>query len=381
MLKDATTINRVDKNFGILRLYCGSSGQKGYYNLQEVGLAKALAKRGYSVFIFLLNSELKKRNEEIVSENIRIVHVPAKNIVNHGFFKCSVLLDYEINILQLQSDNQIYAPHVMKFCKKHKINFYNYIGTVFSDSKNYLKRILMNSFSRRNIGYFSEHSTFVKTPHVKDQLKTMGVRNIEVLPVGLDFNVIPQVLESKNALRKMLGLPIKKKILAFVGRLEEYKQPLDILKLMHKLDDRYFLLLIGKGSLKEILFSKIREYKLEGRVKYLEAVPNQEMHSYYKAIDCLINMNQHEIFGMSILEAMYQECPVVARHAPGPNFIIDNGVTGFLCDDLKTMIKSLEKLDENMGIQSKERIINIFNWDSTCEKILKSLTINENVKI
>lgn len=360
------------KNFAIVRLYCGGSGGDGFYNMQELGLAKALVAYQYHVYIFLPSVKKQSVRKESIGENITIVYVPFKCIGDHGFFDCNILIDYKIDIVHLLSDNQIFAPHVMKFCKGSGIKCYNYVGTVFSDSHNFLKRFVMNILAKRNINYLKKSLIFAKTPALQRQLDEQGVKAI-LAPVGLDFNIIPKVTESKEVLRGKLGLPLDKKILIFVGRLEEYKQPFDAVELLYWLPDQYLLLLIGKGNLKDELFNKIKTYRLENRVKYIETVPNKEIHCYYKLADCFVNFNQQEIFGMSILEAMYQGCPVVARHAPGPDFIIDKGVTGFLCDDLKTMMHALENLDENMGIKSKERIINMFNWDYTCEKILRVL--------
>ena len=44
-------------NLAMVRLYCGESGQIGYYNMQELGFAKAIVKNGMKVFIILLNNE------------------------------------------------------------------------------------------------------------------------------------------------------------------------------------------------------------------------------------------------------------------------------------------------------------------------------------
>lgn len=49
---------------------------------------------------------------------------------------------------------------------------------------------------------------------------------------------------------------------------------------------------------------------------------------------------------MSILEAMYQECMVVAINAPSPNFIIDNNKNRIIMkdNDINTWIKIIEKI-------------------------------------
>lgn len=75
------------------------------------------------------------------------------------------------------------------------------------------------------------------------------------------------------------------------------------------------MIIIGKGSLKGTMFSKIEEYDVKAKIRYIEAVPNNEIHEYYKLSDFFVNFNDKEIFGMSILEAMYQECVVIAKDA------------------------------------------------------------------
>ena len=48
----------------MVRLYCGDSGKKGFYNMQEVGLAKAFVKRGIEIYIVLLSNKIKQIIEE-----------------------------------------------------------------------------------------------------------------------------------------------------------------------------------------------------------------------------------------------------------------------------------------------------------------------------
>ena len=96
-----------------------------------------------------------------------------------------------------------------------------------------------------------------------------------------------------------------------------------------------------------------------------------QMYQYYAACDYFVNFNSHEIFGMSILEAMYQGCVVLARRAPGPEQIIEDGVSGFLCDSDKDMDKillaDLQLLD--MGEKARQRIKEYFTWDINAERI------------
>lgn len=364
-------------NLAIVRLYCGKSGQKDFYNLQELGLAKALVNYGIKVYIIMLDDKIREKKEEFISQDITIVYVPSKKIANHGLFNCKILLEYDIDIVHLQSDNQIFAPHVMKFCKSYGIECYNYVGTLYSDSSNIIKRKLMNLVSIRNAKYFKLFTTFVKTPDVQKQLE---IKNIEakVVPVGLDIDIIPNINESKEELRVRLGFPVEKKILIFVGRLENYKKPFDAIEFIKSLNDEYILIIIGKGSLKDAIFAKIKEYNIEEKIRYFEAVPNKEIHEYYKLSDFFVNFNDKEIFGMSILEAMYQECVVIAKEAPGPSFIIENGVSGFIVNNSEDMANLVSYLPSEIGRNAHNRIISKFNWNVAAADIYNIRKVKES---
>ena len=56
--------------FGIAELYCGASGKTGYYNSQEIGLARAMKKLGYRCYIFYPAPDAAAVTEEDVEEHI-----------------------------------------------------------------------------------------------------------------------------------------------------------------------------------------------------------------------------------------------------------------------------------------------------------------------
>ena len=355
----------------ILQLYCGQSGKKGFYNNQLLGLAKAYAKGGHEVFVVFPDTTIADIQTELYEERIEMLRVPAKAFGVHSFYHLEFLLEYQIDLVHLNSDNQAYAPKVIKFCKKNHIYQYNYVGTLYSDSGNKIKQILMNFFSKRNIHHYKKSNTFVKTEYVLKQLKAQGVENAKVVPVGLDVDIIPEIVDSKETCREQLGLPKDKKILLFVGRMAEYKKPLDALDVLKKMSEEYVLLVIGNGELQSAFLERVKSTGLESKVIYIESVPNVEIHKYYKAADCFVNFNTQEIFGMSILEAFYQECPVVARCAPGPNTIIKDTETGFLCENLEQMCERIAMINSDMGKKGKRRVEQYFSWASASNAFLE----------
>lgn len=370
---------------GIIRLYAGASGKIGYYNIQELGLAKALAKKGiYTDIFFLVN---KNENKEVIvkeiNEMVRVIYMPAKKLFNHGLISPKFILDYNIDIVHLLSDNQLMVPSFIGFCNKHNIPMYNYVGTISSDTNNKIKKFIMDSLAKRNIKCFNKSRVVVKTPTVKRELEKAGVKDIKIIPVGLDLDIIPQVKSDKVKIRKELNIPIDKKVLIFVGRLEEYKNPIksiELLKRVREIDNDYLLIMIGQGSLKAEIIKLIKEYNLEKEIMFIDKVENSKIHSYYKASDIFVNLNSKEIFGMSILEAMYQGCNVAAINAPGPSFIIDDKVNGLIMEDYNwdKWTSSIEKNINNndMSKLANEKITRCFNWNSIAseyEQLFKTI--------
>lgn len=364
-------------NFGILRLYCGESGQAGFYNLQELGLAKGMAKLGYNVYVILLDNNIKTIKIEKYNDNINFVTFPCKKIGNHGVFKCRYLLDLNINLLQISSDNQIYAPYIMKFCKKNNIAFYNYIGTLETDSNNKFKKIISNILRKRIIKSLANTKIFAKTPAVKEKLLKNGLKSVDLLPVGLDTSIIEPINLTKKEIFDQFNLNINKKYIIYVGRLEEYKNPLANIDLIKKLKEDYNLIIIGKGSLKEALISRINDENLQSRIKYIEQLPNIEVHKLFYISDYYVNFNVFEIFGMSILEAVYNGCTVIAFHAPGPDYILADNV-GYLVDSVTEManIINSNKLKERGTL--KKIITEKFNWDKNAKIIDKYFKENNS---
>ena len=161
----------------------------------------------------------------------------------------------------------------------------------------------------------------------------------------------------------------------FIGRLIEEKQPIrmiEILSEIRKIDPGYTLIMIGTGELKSVVENRIMKLGLTDNVQMIERVPNSEIWELYRMANVFINLNQQEIFGMAILEAMYYGCKVVAWKAPGPNLIIENTKSGYLAANNEEVIKFV--LDTtDITEEAHKRISSDFIWGSSAKKILSIL--------
>ena len=211
-----------------------------------------------------------------------------------------------------------------------------------------------------------------KTPAVAAELESLGVPCAGLMPVGLDTAIIPSIPNNRTEIRRALKIDENARVFIFVGRLDPYKQPLDLVPLLQAAPD-WYAIIIGRGSLGDELTRRLTDAGLLDRCRLIPQLPNEQVHVYYHACDAFVNLNPNEIFGMSLLEAMYAGCPPVARHAPGPDLIIENGISGLLCGTVPELAAALDKTTAAMGHAAQSRVNENFLWQNSAELALTLL--------
>ena len=331
---------------GILQTaYKKSADYGAFYNVQELGLARALAKLGHEVSLYKAVDGEGIKNAEC-DGRLTVNLIPVKYIGINGLVDPGKL-DKSIEVLIYFSDIQIKVPAVYKWCLKNGVKFIPYVGVIESHSENKLKRRFMNFMAKRNLDVYKKCTVLAKTPAMKQTLSELECRDVRLFSVGLDESVMAAsdrknvVAESGAETASIASLDQNEQVikhsdsqeklnLLFIGRMEEEKQPLEMVRLFDEtlsVNPSLKLTMIGDGYMYDRVASALDEVKkkhslTDDRVSLIRKVPYNEMHTYYEEADIYINLNQVEILGMSILEAMYYNCPVLAISAPGPEFIL-----------------------------------------------------------
>ena len=366
------------KTIAIPQFYCGPSGQKGLYNRQEVGLARAFAALGCRAVVLYPAPDAKAPTVENPEPNIRIYYLPVRKLGAQAFFPSwQVLLEEQVDAVHVMGDNSLGVPGLYRFCEKHGIVFYSQLGALKSTSNHAIVRGVMDLLLRRNLTVYRKTPTYAKTPAVAAELESLGVPCRGLMPVGLDTAIIPTIPGSKAMIRRELNINEQVKVLAFVGRLDAYKQPLDLVPLLQAAPD-WYAVIIGQGAQSDELARRLTEAGLMGRCRLIPQLPNAQVHVYYHACDAFVNLNDQEIFGMSLLEAMFAGCPPVARHAPGPDLIIEDGISGWLCPTVPALAEALERITPEMGAAAQRRINEHFLWQNSAELALTLLPAKGN---
>ncbi|HAQ0365806.1 glycosyltransferase [Enterococcus faecium] len=368
---------------GILITSISNFGEKGFYNAQEVGLAKSIAKIVDQVIVYkLVTKEQDERVEKIrFVENAMIHFIPAKNFGINGFVNLKKL-DAELDAMIHFSDTQFSVPKVYHWCKKNNIRYIPYIGVIESHSTSGAKKLITNLLFQRNLRIYRKSICFVKTPTVQKALIKMRVKNTIVSPVGLDLDLVHKdyAEQSKKALCEKYGYSEEERVLLFIGRMIDEKRPVEMIEIFATLyaqDKTYRLLMVGTGELKDDVKKAVKRHRLENMVQLIPRISNSDIWELYRMAEVFVNLNKEEIFGMAILEAMYYGCKVVARRAPGPDFIIESGKSGYLASNDKEIVEMILN-GVILKREANTRIVECFSWDSMAIEVTEILKLTKD---
>lgn len=355
---------------GILCTMINGFGRRGFYNVQEVGLGRALARMGHTVTVYKCLKQTGDLKEDVVEAEpgLTVRYIPIKGIGSHGWFD-TAMLDEKLDGLMCFADTQVFLPRVYRWCKKRGIPFVPYIGTTFSVHGGLHGKIMDTWFSLGTLRIYKRIPVIAKTDGAKKELEALGVHDIRIANVGLDTTMLKSDFrtQDRTAARAKFGFTAEDVVIGSVARLEPDKRPLELIEVFHNIQQEKpsKLLLVGEGVLHDQVVAKIEEYGLQDRVRLEKRMPFADMWQFYTAIDYFVNMNVEEIFGMAVMEAVYYETPVVASMAPGPSITLKSLKGHHLCEtDRDSELCLLAPYPDKKDLEeSAKTLVEKFSWD------------------
>jgi glycosyltransferase involved in cell wall biosynthesis len=164
--------------------------------------------------------------------------------------------------------------------------------------------------------------------------------SVELLPLGVDIRD-GEERPSKKFARSSLGIPDSAVVALWVGRISEsYKADLEplLIAIREVVGRTSNLRLVVAGTDAEGYSRRVRQMcrdmGIEAQVFIAVDVNDVSRQLLYGAADFFISPadNIQESFGLTLLEAMASELPIIGSRWSGYQDIVEDGVTGFLID-------------------------------------------------
>ena len=202
----------------------------------------------------------------------------------------------------------------------------------------------------------------------------------------IDKKKIKQITPGVDRKVFVLDENIKREnILLSIGRIQEQKRQLDVLKFLdnfRKIDSNFLCYFVGGPSGKSgddylnQLKDNVKELNLESNTEFLGNLTQLKIKELMNRSKLLIHTSHFETFGLVAIEANTMGVPVLTTNQGPLSEIIENNVNGYLTEGLinsqvnnfvKNLLnddKQFQKFQMNCHEKSKK-----FDWKSTAKEL------------
>lgn len=250
-----------------------------------------------------------------------------------------------------------YFYYNQEFLKKDLYQLKNWTGYAIQKSS---KVIAVSNTTAKDI------MTHYKAPQEKIKVIYNGFKNTK------STDVVTQNIKELTKLPYFL----------YVGTIQPRKNIALLIEAFNALveeDNSLQLLIVGKkGWLFEHVFEKVKELHLENNVTFTGYVPDHDLPYLYSHAIAYVLPSLYEGFGLPILEAMYNKCPVVASYNSSLPEIGGEACLYFDPSSAEELYLKLNEIKNNSDLRKSlvkkgtERV-KLFSWEKCGEETLQLL--------
>lgn len=331
--------------------------------------ALALAKSGFKIGLFSFNKASYSWHQH---PNITVLFEPDKKIEADKIF---TKLSYLKHVRVLKKEIKKFQPDILH---SHYATSYGLVGAlsgfhpfVISCWGTDVMKFPQNNF----IGKFVLKYNLKKADllcatsnTIKKYIHQVTSKPVTVIPFGVDTNLFKPKEVSSLFDKKTF-------VIGSIKSLEPLYNNLVLINSFVILAKKYKnlkLLIIGEGSQEAQLKDLCKEFGIESKVKFTGRIPFEKISDYFNQINVLANLSEYESFGVSVIEAMACQRPVVVTNVGGLAEVVATDAVGLKVPigNVEETALAIEKLILNkelcitIGQNARLHVLNNYNWDA-----------------
>lgn len=356
------------------------------YNVQEVGLARALTVKGHQCDIVLYGG--KRADHE---EHFSFVHEGKKHsftiywLKGYAFFKNGYMpsvkkLMEDYDVIQVHEYDQIQSHMIYNKGRKPVVIYHGPYYHPYAKGYNFKCKVFDMLFLHGK--HYQSVPALTKSIPAKEFLESKGFRNVKAVGVGVDEGNFINFAQARELISKPREGVFR---MLYVGKIEDRRNVYFLVEVFRKLLSKnpdMELVIIGDGEenyKREFLLSIEKEIK-EGKIIYQQKVAQAQLPDIYKSADLFLFTSNYEIFGMVLLEAMYFGLPVISSKNGGSVTLIEQGVNGFVINGFEAdeWVENIERLlfnkdtHKNMSRMAKKTIEEKYLWSRLVDRFIET---------
>ena len=212
--------------------------------------------------------------------------------------------------------------------------------TMYEDYVHYISKYFQG-LSRKFVIYYSVRfanaSTHLIAPtqKVADKFHSYGYKGpLTIIPTGIDLNKFKSESLDKtllNQLKESFKRPFPHGV--FVGRVSHEKNLKTLLLTLKACIEEktpWYLTIIGDGPAKKDCEALVKEQGLSSYVRFTGMVAPEMIPYYYQLSDFFVSFSTTETQGLTYIEALAANLPVIAQDDVHLSSMIEEGVSGYL---------------------------------------------------
>ena len=344
-------------------------------------MARALTARGHKVTVVGFYSRQQELHEK--DDAVAVIRLPHTRIPGSGLITNAKRLAREldrihgespIDIIEGPENSLALVPKSSPAAKIIRMHGGHHFFFTTLGKKPRLLRSWIEKWSFRNADYLCGVSKFVA--ETTRDLLDLGNRPIEVLPNAVNvsqFRPLPHVEEERG-------------LIVFVGTVCEKKGILQLVQAMAQIVGAVpeaHLCVVGRDSIDPKTGGSFTEHlrqlmppELKSCVEFRGPVEHALVPELLAKAEVLVYPSHMEAIGIALIEGLAMGKGMVIGHAgPAPE-VVENGVSGLLCDpyspvsiaDSVIMLLKDHQLRSRMGARARQRAGELFSLDTIVKR-------------